>query len=97
MAKSRPNISRVASKLVREHGSDAPLVARLWARCADRAGDPNRHNAWVQIENLVCKILWCGEVTKRLEAHRDTVEGALKNQTPKTKNALPSQSGRSAK
>ena len=96
MAIGRLNISRVASKLVREHGNDAPLVARLWARCADRAGDPNRHSAWCQIENLVCKIVSCGEVTRKLEDHRNTVEDALKGPTAELKNEPPSQSARSA-
>ena len=103
MAIGRLNITRVASKLVSEHGKDAPLVARLWASCADRAGDPNRHSAWCQIENLVCKIVSCGEVTRKLETHRNTVEEALKDPEGKsdsasgTKNEPPSQSARSAK
>lgn len=87
MPLGRLNITRVASKLVSEHGKDAPLVARLWASCADRAGDPNRHSAWCQIETLVCKIVSCGEVTRKLETHRNTVEEALKDPARKTKSA----------
>ena len=91
MALGRLNISRVASKLVREHGDDAPMVARLWARCADRAGDPKRHGAWVQIETLVCKILSCGEVTEKLKCHQATVEKALKQPETEAKTAPPPQ------
>ena len=97
MSKSRPNISRVAAKLVSEHGADAPLVARLWARCADRAGDPNRHNAWVQIENLVCKIVSCADVTRKLAIHCDKVDGALNACGKKIKTEAPTRSDRRAK
>lgn len=97
MAGGRLNISRVASKLVREHGRDAPLVARLWARCADRAGDPNRHGAWVQIEKLVCNILSCRDVTKKLETQCNFLESALKKPAEDSRNSPPSQSDRFAK
>jgi hypothetical protein len=39
------DISATATKLVNAHGTDAGLVARQWAICAKKAGDPNRHRA----------------------------------------------------
>lgn len=97
MAGGRLNISHVASKLVREHGRDAPMIARLWARCADRAGNPNRHGAWVQIEKLVCNILSCRDVTQALQSHCNKLEKAKKKPSQALKNEPPSQSDQPVK
>lgn len=52
--------------MIKGHGRDAMVVAAQWVRCADRAGDPDRHSAWVQIESLVHKLLNSADVTKKL-------------------------------
>ena len=67
MATCGPDIHETASKLVKDHGKDAEIVARQWARCASRAGEQERMCAWVQILNLVKKLCSCNDLTMKLE------------------------------
>ena len=64
--------------MVREHGRDAMLVASQWVRCAHRAGDPDRHSAWLKIESLVHKLLSSTDITRKLEATSAKVKKAAK-------------------
>ena len=71
------DIRALAGKLVRTHGKDAPLVARQWCRCAQKAGETARFAAWVKIERLVKKILSINELNDKLERDCQIVRRSL--------------------
>ncbi len=77
MATCGPDIHETASKLVKDHGKDAEIVARQWARCANRAGDPERMSAWAQIFNLVKKLCSCNDLTVKLEQESEIMRRAV--------------------
>ena len=77
MATCGLDIHEIASKLVKDHGKDAEIIARQWARCANRAGDPERMCAWVQILNLVKKLCSCNDLTVKLERDSGVMRRAI--------------------
>jgi hypothetical protein len=85
----------MALKLIKGHGRDAMVVAAQWVRCADRAGDPDRHTAWLQIESLVHKLINSADITKKLRAKVDKARQAANpldqpNLTPQPEPPRPS-------
>jgi len=62
------DIGATASKLVDSHGEDAGLVARQWAMCAKKAGDPSRHRAWLQVQNVINKLCSDSLLKKNIKA-----------------------------
>jgi hypothetical protein len=86
------NVRRTASKLVRDHGRDAMLVASQWVRCAGRAGDPDRHSAWLKIESLVHKMLHSNDITRKLEATAAKVKIAARPHSQKRVRSQPESS-----
>ena len=79
MDKCGLDIRALAGKLVRTHGKDAPMVARLWCRCAQQAGETSRFAAWVKIERLARKILSINDLNTKLERDCQIVRHSLAN------------------
>ena len=89
------NVRRMPLKLIKGHGWDAMVVTAQWVRCADRAGDPDRHTAWLRIESLVHKLLNSADITKKLSlqaAKAKRAAGALEQPsiTPRPEPPRPS-------
>lgn len=72
----------MALKLVKEHRKDALTVASQWLRCADRAGDPKRYKAWLQIESLVHKLLNSADVSQKLKSKTAKARQAVETPVP---------------
>lgn len=77
MEKCALDIRALAGKLVRTHGKDAPLVARQWCRCAQKAGESARFAAWVKVERLAKKILSIKDLNEKLERDCQIVRRSL--------------------
>ncbi len=86
--KCRLNVRATAAKLARTHGEDAALVARQWACCAQRAGNPDRLYAWVQVLGLVNKLIALKDLNDKLERDCQIMRLCL-GRRPATDQRLP--------